>query len=47
MSQEGREAYKRVCDKTLILSASIDGARAELKSLSRRNPFAPELISQR
>ena len=47
MSEDGKETYKRVYDRSVILLASMQGAKAELKALSRRNPLAPELVAQR
>ena len=47
MSDDGKETYKRVRDRSIILLASMHGAKAELKSLARRNPIAPELVVSR
>lgn len=40
MSIEGREIYRRVHDRAVILQASMNGAKAELKTLSsKKHPF--------
>lgn len=42
MSVEGRDTYMRVHDRAIILQASMQGVRAELKTLSgkRKRPLA-------
>lgn len=47
MTEEGKEVYKRVSDRSVILLASLKGARAELKTLSRRNPLHPDIVGRR
>lgn len=37
MTQEGREAHRRVTDRVIVLNASIMGARVELKELSKKS----------
>ncbi len=46
MSIEGRDTYMRVHDRAIILQASMQGVKAELKTLSnkRKHPFALENI---
>lgn len=46
MSVEGRDIYRRVHDRAIILQASMQGVKAELKTLSgkRKHPFALENI---
>lgn len=46
MSEEGREVYRRVNDRAVILHASLKGAVVELKTLGeRRHPFLPEHVN--
>lgn len=41
MTEEGKTVYRRVHDRTVILNASLQGAKVELKKLSeRKHPFA-------
>lgn len=41
MTEEGKTVYRRVYDRTVILNASLQGAKVELKKLSeRKHPFA-------
>lgn len=45
MTTEGREAYRRVNDRAVILQASIKGAVVELKTLGeKRHPFLPQYV---
>lgn len=44
MSADGKDEYKRVMDRCVLINASMKGVQAELKALSRRNPLAPELV---
>lgn len=40
MTEEGKTVYRRVHDRTVILNASLQGAKVELKKLSeRKHPF--------
>lgn len=40
MTQEGRETYRRVYDRVVTLQASMNGVKAELKTLTKKNhPF--------
>ena len=48
MTTEGRQAFRRVYDRSVILAASMQGARAEIKALAKRqSSFDPELIGRR
>lgn len=48
MTEDGKDIYKRVFDRSVILTASMQGARAELKTLSRRqHPLSPELVGRK
>lgn len=41
MTEEGRAIYTRVYDRAVILQASMQGVKTELKTLSKKNhPFA-------
>ena len=41
MTEEGKTVYRRVHDRAVILNASLQGAKVELKKLSeRKHPFA-------
>lgn len=43
MSFEGRETYRRVNDRAMILNASMKGAAVELKTLGeKKHPFLPK-----
>ena len=45
MSEEGRDTHRRVYDRAVILSASMQGAAVELKALGQnKHPFAIENI---
>lgn len=46
MTPEGLDAYRRVYDRAVILQASMNGVKVELKTLSKKSnhPFAPENI---
>lgn len=46
MSVEGRDTYMRVHDRAIILQASMQGAKVELKTLSgrKKHPFALENV---
>ena len=47
MSTEGRIVHQRVSDRMAILQASLKGASAELKELSKKeSPFAIEKVGQ-
>lgn len=39
MSQEGRETYRKVCDRMAILNAAAQGAVVEMKLLSKPSAF--------
>ena len=44
MTPEGREEYRRVNDRAIILQASLSGSIVELKTLAKkRQPFIPKL----
>lgn len=48
MTEEGRNAYRRVNDRAIVLNASIKGAVVELKTLGeKKHPFAPKCIKCR
>lgn len=45
MTDEGRDIYRRVYDRAVVLDASIKGVAVELKTLGqKRHPFLPENI---
>lgn len=43
MTEEGRSIHTRVYDRSVILLASMKGASAELKALTRRNPIIEKM----
>lgn len=46
MSDEGRNAYRRVNDRATLLQATIKGAVVELKTLGeKKHPFIPKNVS--
>ena len=47
MTSDGKVTYRLVKDRSLVLLASMKGASAELKTLSRRNPFDPALVGRK
>ena len=48
MSQEGRETYRAVYDRSVTLISSMAGAKVEIIGLSRKkSPFSPELVNRR
>ena len=48
MTAEGKEVYRRVRDRGIILMAAMQGAKAEIKTLAKKqSPFDPELIGRR
>lgn len=45
MTEEGRNAYRRVNDRATILHASLQGAVVELKTLGeKKHPFIPKSV---
>ena len=47
MTVEGRDAYRRISDRAMILNASLSGSMVELKKLGeKRHPFLPENIKR-
>lgn len=48
MSEEGREIYRRVNDRVVILHASLKGASVEIKTLGeKKHPFLPENVNRK
>lgn len=48
MTPEGLNAYRRVHDRAVILQASMQGVRVELKSLAKRDhPLDPKYVGRR
>lgn len=48
MTPEGLNTYRRVHDRAIILQASMQGVKVELKSLSKKeHPFDPKYICRR
>lgn len=48
MTTEGRQVFRRVYDRSVILAASMQGVKAEIKTLAKRqSPFDPEYIGRR
>lgn len=48
MTPEGLNAYRRVHDRAVILQASMQGARTELKLLAKRDhPFDPKYVGRK
>lgn len=46
MTEEGRETYRRVNDRAILLHASLKGAVVELKTLGeKKHPFLPKNIN--
>lgn len=46
MSEEGRDVYKRINDRNMILNASLRGTIVELKTLEeKRHPFLPAHVN--
>ena len=47
MTEEGRETFRRVNDRAMMLKASLAGSFVELKTLGeKRHPFLPKNIRQ-
>lgn len=49
MTQEGRDTYRRVHDRAIILAAAMKGTSIELKMLGekKQHPMSPELMGRR
>ena len=48
MTKEGRESFRKVYDRSVILQAHLKGVSVELKTLAtKQHPFDPELIGKR
>lgn len=48
MTAEGQKAYTRVRDRSIILIASMEGARVELNRLAERNhPMLPQNVGRK